>query len=261
MAKIAIPDNNKYFPQDTQNVFQNFKIGERDNFFYLFNSPRCFLKKNKLTIQVNEEIELFKWEKTFLKFVNKRRYTVISEYEINGYKKEEIEKRCSWRLVVGHGASHPQEISMTLHHIYGIPYIPGGAVKGVTRHWIILSKFGNNEKNAEQDEAFQKIFGTQKQQGNIIFMDALSINEANLKLDIMNPHYPDYYSNNIPPADWQQPKPIKFLTVERTTFHFVLLSKDECLIRTAKEWLEDALKNFGIGAKTSLGYGIFEFDS
>lgn len=51
---------------------------------------------------------------------------------------------------------------------------------------------------------------------------------------------------------------IKFLTVQDTKFCFHLASKKKELLDKAKEWLKEALKEFGIGAKTSLGYGIFE---
>ena len=44
----------------------------------------------------------------------------------------------SCRLIVGLGAASVYETSMTLHHIYGIPYLPGSAIKGVTRSYRIL---------------------------------------------------------------------------------------------------------------------------
>ena len=38
-----------------------------------------------------------------------------------------------WRLIVGLGNESVYDTSMTLHHVYGIPYIPASAVKGVVR--------------------------------------------------------------------------------------------------------------------------------
>jgi CRISPR-associated protein Cmr6 len=78
----------------------------------------------------------------------------------------------------------------------------------------------------------------------------------------MNPHYPKYYSEGHPPTDWQSPVPIEFLTVENTKFAFYLASKikddrEKKLLDRARELLLEALKNYGIGAKTSLGYGHF----
>ncbi len=248
-------DKNKYYPKDTYESFRIFNKAE--NFYYFFNMPVIREKDDKsLEIKINENIDKFKWEKSFIEFLDKRRKAVIDKL---GFVKEEIDATLSWKMVVGLGASHPQETSITLHHIYGIPYIPGSAVKGVTRHWIIFSKFNQDEKEAEKDETFKNIFGTQKEAGKIIFFDAYPVGEIKLKIDIMNPHYPDYYSGDKPPADWQNPKIVKFLTVENTKFSFYLACKkdDERLLNTATDWLKEALKEYGIGAKTSLGYGIF----
>ncbi len=253
---IFLPtDENKYYPKDTYEIFKKFNKPE--NFFYFFNMPVIREKDNKsLEIKINENIDKFKWEKSFTEFLNKRREAVIDKL---GFIKVGIEPILSWRMVIGLGASHPQETSMTLHHIYGIPYIPGSAVKGITRHWVIFNEFNQNEEKAEKDEIFQSIFGTQKEAGKIIFFDAYPVDEIKLKLDIMNPHYPDYYGKNQPPADWQNPVPIKFLTLENTRFSFYIAAKkgNKDLLDKAIEFLKDALKNYGIGAKTSLGYGIF----
>ncbi|MDW8088118.1 MAG: type III-B CRISPR module RAMP protein Cmr6, partial [Candidatus Calescibacterium sp.] len=174
----------------------------------------------------------------------------------------------------------------------GIPYIPGSAVKGVTRHWSVrkfayqayqkanqknqtfeqilknLSKaLENGENNVDLEingikfSDLIEIFGTQKQAGKVIFMDAYPVENINLKMDIMNVHYPDYYSGDEPPADWQMPVPIKFLTVEKTKFEFVILSKYENLVNKATMLLRKALSEHGVGAKTSLGYGLFDIQA
>jgi CRISPR-associated protein Cmr6 len=80
-----------------------------------------------------------------------------------------------------------------------------------------------------------------------------------MKLDIMNPHYPDYYGKGKPPADWQNPIPIHFLTVEETSFIFSISStkQNSNLLSAADKWLKQALSGHGIGAKTSVGYGYF----
>jgi CRISPR-associated protein Cmr6 len=106
-----------------------------------------------------------------------------------------------------------------------------------------------------------EIFGTQIQQGKVIFFDAYPIGEINLKIDVMNPHYPEYYSKGQAPTDWQNPIPIKFLTVENTKFQFYLAVRGKNsnkILEKTKELCLEALKEHGIGAKTSLGYGIFE---
>jgi len=273
---------NKYLPKDTFNVFSTISsFSEENNFFYLFNLPKIINWK----IRINEDIQRFKWDQNFLKQITARKDKMMEKLQKFGFNCKSISALCPWRLVIGLGASHPQETSVTLHHIYGIPYIPGSAVKGITRHWAVL-KFAE-EKAKRDKENFEKslesvsdaldngayielnvdgvdfkdlieIFGTKKQAGKVIFMDAYPVDNINLKIDIMNVHYPEYYSGDKPPADWQNPNPIKFLTVEKTKFQFCLLSRENNLLDIAERLLEEALKEHGIGAKTALGYGIFE---
>jgi CRISPR-associated protein Cmr6 len=287
--EIKIPQN-IYFNKDLRNIFESYfkkEITEKQfneiNFFYLFNMPYIINEEIKL----NEDIEKFVWDTPFIKNINNRRNRTISYLKNSGFEVySDIILKVSWRLIIGLGASHPQETSMTLHHIYGIPYIPGSAIKGITRHWIIL-KFADDIAR-ETKEDFEKIidkissaiesdydinrqideinfkdildiFGTQKHEGKIIFFDAFPIENIKLKTDIMNPHYPDYYTKNEHPTDWQSPRPIKFLTIDSNTeFQFYIAGKDKELLDKTKKLLIEALKNYVIGAKTSLGYGIFE---
>lgn len=245
-------------------------------------------KQNKdkylqLVIKEFENLEI-KWP-NFFDSIKKRNEKFLGDLKNCGFNVKSLITLCPWRLVIGLGASHPQDTSMTLHHIYGIPYIPGSAIKGITRHWAVL-KFANY-KSINLDKNFEdvveeisdalengkeidletenikfndliKIFGTQKQAGKVLFMDAYPVEDINLKIDIMNVHYPDYYSGREPPADWQNPNPIKFLTVEKTKFQFYLCSRENYLLEISEKLLREALREHGIGAKTSLGYGIFE---
>lgn len=268
------------------------------NFFYLYNFPDIEEKKDKKNnevnykIMLNESIVNYRWEKDFLTNINKTKQKMMESLKESGYLIEQFDLKLQWRLIVGLGASHPQETSMTLHHIFGIPYIPGSALKGASRHYMIWKFVDENEKKLsslldksnfaellkELNKALEKeenltvsvgnisfkdlihIFGTQNRQGKIIFFDAYPIEEIKLKIDIMNPHYPDYYTKDKPPTDWQNPIPIKFLTVEDTKFRFYLATKhkDQNLLNHARKILNDALLNYGVGAKTSLGYGLFE---
>ncbi len=289
-------DSYKKTINQNQGLLQNF----RDlNFFYLYNRPFIKDEYDQIKIQINESISNFKWDRNFLDNIKKAKNQMINRFKESGFLVEKVELKLLWRLVIGLGASHPQETSMTLHHIFGIPYIPGSAIKGVTRHWAVLLFVDKNEqaiseiykkqnfedlvefldKSLEQGKDlnisvnninFQNlidIFGTQNQQGKVIFFDAFPVENINLKIDIMNSHYPNYYSGKEPPTDWQNPLPIKFLTVENTKFQFFLAIKkngkeqtdySETLLKKAKSLLEEALKNHGVGAKTALGYGIFQ---
>ena len=290
---IIVPQNN-YFNKDFRDSLNRFLGSQVDpqkfkeiNFSYFFNLPIITVSRNDLKIKINDEIDKFKWDKDFINFITFRKKQIITQLQKEGYKVKNSYLYLSWRLVIGLGASHPQETSMTIHHIYGIPYIPGSAIKGVTRHWAIL-KFAeeiSKSENSEFEKAIERvskvlengekmdlkvedlefnqlieIFGTQKQQGKVIFFDAYPVGEIKLKIDIMNPHYPKYYSEGQPPADWQSPVPIKFLTVEDTKFQFYLVSKNEDLLKKSLDLFKEALKCHGIGAKTALGYGIFDVE-
>ena len=144
---------------------------------------------------------------------------------------------------------------MTLNHVYGIPYIPGSAVKGVLRHWW-LEDFDNNEDKAFKNKTFLILFGSQEQRGEVQFLDAYP-EEVHFATDIMNPHYPEYYGGSKPPTDHQNPRPIPFLTVEQTTFRFAFLSKDQSPLDELKKRFQEVLELKGVGAKTAVGYGYF----
>jgi CRISPR-associated protein Cmr6 len=180
------------------------------------------------------------------------------------------------RLIVGLGGGSALEVSIKLHFIYGFPYIPSSAIKGVLRAYKILEKLDfdfekyskfekeieSGDKGSEKVGAFVRVFGNQKYKGDLIILDAIPENFPRLEEDIMNPHYPDYYSKQKPPTDDQNPNPIKFLTVakgEKFNFYF----KNSQVYKEAfeKDLKEDLIKAFnyiGIGAKTGIGYGVLD---
>lgn len=142
------------------------------------------------------------------------------------------------RFVTGLGGASVYETSITLHHIYGYPYIPASSVKGRLRSHILLSFFdaiNNNaraEKEAMNDPLFVLLFGTdqngidsQSHRGALTYFDALPVIEPTISADILNAHYSEYYTNTKDralPTDTQSPVPVNFLTVEKTPFQFCL---------------------------------------
>lgn len=176
-----------------------------------------------------------------------------------------------WRMVIGLGGETILETDITLHHLYGIPFIPGSALKGLTRAYVTGEIDDYKSSKIEDDnEEVKRIFGSQEHAGTVIFFDAMPLNgQVEFLLDIMNPHYPDYYkslqSNRIiPPTNDQQPTPVTFLTVTNTTFTFALAPRNpndqvhKKHVETVKDWLQKALAKYGIGGKTSAGYGYFK---
>ncbi|MEO0224185.1 MAG: type III-B CRISPR module RAMP protein Cmr6 [candidate division WOR-3 bacterium] len=198
------------------------------------------------------------------------------------------------RLIIGLGSQHVLETSITLHHILGVPYIPGSALKGVCRavaFWKLAESKGIQiqeefykelVKDDEEILKYQLLFGAQNFKGLLLFLDAYPTenNSQIFDLDIMNVHYPSYYEGKSAPGDWENPRPIFFLVVkEGVEFQFNVLFDDfrwekikdnfsekvkncvEDLIRNQKffgEILKEALCEFGVGSKTRLGYGLFK---
>jgi CRISPR-associated protein Cmr6 len=163
-----------------------------------------------------------------------------------------------WRVIVGLGTDSVYETGITLHHIYGFPYIPASAIKGITNHYAQDNNY--DEQTSGLKAWYDDIFGSTSQQGKITFFDAMPTTIPQLKPDIMNVHYPDYYGGNSAPTDTQSPRPIVFLTVEKTSFQFMIgcKEKNKDLLQTALDWLQKALTEKGIGAKTAVGYGYMK---
>ncbi|MBN2007620.1 MAG: type III-B CRISPR module RAMP protein Cmr6 [Anaerolineae bacterium] len=200
--------------------------------------------------------------------------------------------KTDWRFITGLGSKGPLEVGFTFHR-YGFPILPGSSVKGVARAWGLLeiaktlkteelnkleaalSEGDDKEYQQKLQEPgwqetkvmrqFRRIFGTTDAAGGAIFLDALPSNPPKLELDIMNPHYPEYYqdqSGRVAPTDWQSPIPVYFLTVApQTEFRFAVGWRgqpDEEAQALAQEWLINGLTQLGAGAKTSAGYGYFQ---
>ena len=180
---------------------------------------------------------------------------------------ESFDLTIDWRMVIGLGGETVLETDITLHHLYGIPFIPGSALKGLTRAYVTGEIDEHKSKDIEHDdETIKHIFGWQERAGTVIFFDAMPNGDIKFMLDIMNPHYPDYYnslksSNTTPPTNDQSPNPVTFLTVADTTFTFALAPrnpKHKADVEIVKGWLQEALQKYGIGGKTSAGYGYFK---
>ncbi len=181
-------------------------------------------------------------------------------------------------LITGIGEAHPHEVSMVFDHNLGIPYIPASGIKGIVRfaHTIGLmpvppEKIETDEKTGEQyfndEEVWTEIpnlFGTQAKRGSVFFLDAYPEKTPELHVDIMNPHYGAYYSDETdttPPGDYLEPKPLKFLTVAKDTvfiFRALVDKNNPELTDMVKTALRKALTEEGLGAKTAVGYGLFD---
>jgi len=230
-------------PKDTQEILNSFK--EIDNFHLKLNKFAKFDKNKGYKLQ-NQNInkDFFKENLEFYKLKINEYYQNIEKLNL---KFSEFSLRIDYRLIIGSEQSI-YETSIRLHHIYGIPYIPASGIKGVVRSYL------EQEKKLDR---YIDLFGDEDKEGKIIFFDAFPISQPKIKVDIMNPHYGDYYNKNEAPTDTQKLNPINFLTVEDTTFGFIIASRDE-IDNSFILLFEKALKDHGIGGKTAVGYGYFD---
>jgi CRISPR type III-B/RAMP module RAMP protein Cmr6 len=171
---------------------------------------------------------------------------------------ETFEAEPDWRFVVGLGRKGPLEVGMTFHRIYGFPLIPGSSLKGLARAYAELVV------KASQDE-ITHVFGdaprpdedpSMAHVGRAVFFDAVPLAPPHLEIDVMNPHYADYYQGNAPPADYLSPTPIYFLTVGQDSRYLFAVAGPEKA--QGRKWLEGGLGELGSGAKTSAGYGYWQ---
>lgn len=189
-----------------------------------------------------------------------------------GFDARCVEHTTSSRLLAGLGYKNGAEIGLSLHPLYGIPYLPGSSVKGVVRAWaerqetdpVTLTRlFGSPNKLNEGEEATH-------QQGAIRFFDALPAAWPRLERDVMTPHFGPYYQDpdKGDPAVWHDPVPVTFLAVASgTPFRFLIAAQPgEPFGRpgdldTVMTWLGEALAWLGAGGKTGAGYGRFATDA
>lgn len=175
--------------------------------------------------------------------------------------------RIAGRLLVDYGRANAVETTASFHHAWGVPRIPGSALKGLTRAAMEVSD--------EPAARVAELFGELSRAGRLTFYDALPADGVfALALDVLTPHHREYYAGDEPPADWQSPVPHTFLDVVDTEFEFcVALERrrgresgardagsdgdDEHVLADAASKLRTALEDFGVGAKTSAGYGRF----
>src|SRR5208282_4577032 len=83
-----------------------------------------------------------------------------------------LEMQTNGRVVVGLGSESVCETGVTLHRIYGVPWIPGAALKGMTAHFAHEIAGQTNPRLLFKGEAHRIIFGDQDAAGYIVFHDA-----------------------------------------------------------------------------------------
>lgn len=177
---------------------------------------------------------------------NRRRAAAIARLEERGAFVWRFDASPTGRMIIGHGDENPRENGFRLHGTYGTPIIPGQALKGVARA-------AAREADNRDDEAV--VFGDQSRAA-VMFLDALPLPRGDHRVtpDVLTPHG----------AEWKPPNIVFFLTATKNiTFrvHIVALNRTGDIptgVLSAEEWLVKGLKDIGVGAKASSGYGYMK---
>lgn len=158
---------NLYLPKDTFEV--GITSSRIENFFLRLNKfPEAYINQsliefklyhhdNKKEIHCEADLTLSKWDEFLFTYIKNYYKNLV---KIKSIKLDGISFKPDWRLIVGLGNSSVYETSITLHHIYGIPYIPGSAIKGIVRAYYIQKKFEETECKWKEIDIFENILET-----------------------------------------------------------------------------------------------------
>ncbi len=163
-----------------------------------------------------------------------------------------------WRVIVGLGGNALLQGGITLHHVYGLPFIPATSLKGITRLYaeVVVEV---------PEEEVARLFGDvdgEARLGELQFLDGVPAEPPRIERDLMNPHYALYYGgqNKVPPGDYLSPTPVFLLTLGRGSlyrFGVASLPGNRADAELAAGWMRSALGEVGLGAKTAAGYGYW----
>lgn len=207
--------------------------------------------------------------------------------EVSGYS--EIKATTLYPgLLIGTGTPHNLKGNagaiyngFSLDPVSGMPFIPGSSLKGMLR-----SCFPDEENNVKYSDKrreyiksiladkclveYDDIEALRKNifENNDVFLGAFpkikNDSEALLDTDIITPHTPDWYSDYNPLKRYANPIPVTILKVRpgvEFIFSFILhdmTDEDGKVIVSAENkrvLFENLLSDFGIGAKTDVGFG------
>ncbi|MFP2904306.1 type III-B CRISPR module RAMP protein Cmr6 [Pyxidicoccus sp. 3LFB2] len=205
--------------------------------------------------------------------------------------------RALGRVLVGHGNPSPTEVGLTLHHTWGVPVLPGSALKGLTAGYV-EAVYGPDPGREESERepfrgvtwegsrmvrgpgaVYRRLFGApdvdgpgeaSASQGEVLFHDALWVPAGPgagpmLARDVLTVHQRRYYESAGKewPVDFDDPNPVPFLTVAPGGRFLVSLGVapdargGRALLERAARYLTSALAEWGLGGKTAAGYGRF----
>jgi len=163
------------------------------------------------------------------------------------------------RFVSGTGLQHPTENGFAWHPTLGVPYLPSTGVKGTFASYVYECE------GPEIDQELLNLSGECGSVGTVQFTDMIPLGPVKLAVEVMTPHYGEYYQKGKTPGDWMSPVPITYLAVEKNQKWIcgiipVQGVRNRHRIEEAATILSDAFRDNGAGAKTEVGFGRFKSD-
>ena len=158
-------------------------------------------------------------------------------------------------LLVGSGYNHPKlpenkddfQLGFFFDHTTGLPIISGSSIKGLLRSVCEKKEFMQDVYGKTIDI---KIF----EDNQTIFYDAFILSTKNKQNKIFGSDYITSHFSNDDNGMFKEPNPVKFLKVlPDVTFKFQFKAEEE-IVSLFKKIILD----FGLGAKTNVGYGKFQ---
>jgi len=166
-------------------------------------------------------------------------------------------------LLVGSGYNHPKlkdnkddfQLGFFFDHTTGMPVIPGSSIKGVIRSLFTEEKFGYIQDVYDITEDKVTLEKRLFTDGSTVFYDAyISTTGSCNKGKIFGSDYITSHYSNDPMWEFKEPNPIKFLKVlPDVTFAFQFKGDKEDV-----SLIKSIILDFGLGAKTNVGYGQFK---
>ena len=166
--------------------------------------------------------------------------------------------RPQWRVIMGLGTNDILEGGIVLHPIFGFPTLPATSLKGVSRayaQWVL------ERPEQELDALLGMVDEDESRCGDLVFLEGSPVTPPVLERDVVNPIFGPYYRDSkTPPANYLSPQPIFFLALNAGSsyqFGVASLSGDQTAARQGVGWLQGALIDLGVGAKSAAGYGYW----
>jgi CRISPR-associated protein Cmr6 len=190
------------------------------------------------------------------------------------------------RLLIGHGNPSGTEVGLTVQRTWGVPMIPGSALKGLTAHYLD-AVYGGVEDDRRKwlgptwskgrvkpgdgaGDEFAMLFGAPEvdgeknsaRGGRVEFHDALYVpgsapRDQPFARDVLTVHQKPYYDGQGAdwPNDWTSPIPVGFVTVRPGARFLLALTGPAEWTGLAMQLVLEALEKWGVGGKTGAGYG------